>query len=143
VPVLKGPVLDVLKSLLQSGRSDEVVALVEKLVARNGELERRLAQILSRGHKNEGVSAAQLKLFVDALSKESEDNEGTGASELSSANEKLREASEIDKRGDDNGEVPKGKATAADAPTDSGGTSASEESHRGAGARAPLSSVWC
>jgi transposase len=106
---LKGPVLDVLKSLLQSGRSDEVVALVEKLVARNGELERRLAQILSRGHKNEGVSAAQLKLFVDALSKEGENGEG-GASELSSANEKLREASEIDKRGGENNEGPKDKA---------------------------------
>src|SRR5664279_2411034 len=106
---LKGPVLDVLKSLLQSGRSDEVVALVEKLVARNGELEKRLAQILSRGHKNEGVSAAQLKLFVDALSKESEGNEG-GASELSSANEKLRAASEIDKRSNENNDGPKDKA---------------------------------
>ncbi len=35
----RGPVLDVLKTLLQSGRSEEVVTLVEKLVARNSELE--------------------------------------------------------------------------------------------------------
>jgi transposase len=95
-PQLKGPVLDVLKSLLQSGRSEDVVTLVEKLVTRNSELEQRLAQVLSRGHKNEGVSAAQLKLFVDALSTESESNEGT-ASELATANEKLREASDLDK----------------------------------------------
>lgn len=65
---VKGPVLEVLKSLLQSGRSDAVVSLVEKLVNRNSELEQRLAQLLSRGRKNEGVSSAQLKLFVDALS---------------------------------------------------------------------------
>jgi transposase len=107
-PVLKGPVLDVLKSLLESGRSDEVVTLVEKLVARNSELEQRLAQVLSRGHKNEGVSTAQLKLFVDALATESEDSGGTGPEELTAANEKLREASEIDKRSDDK-DVAKGK----------------------------------
>ena len=99
-PVLKGPVLDVLKSLLQSGRSEDVVTLVEKLVARNSELEQRLAQVLSRGHKNEGVSTAQLKLFVDALSTESEGSDGTGP-ELTAANEKLRDASEIDNRSDD------------------------------------------
>src|SRR5512140_517819 len=103
----KGPVLDVLKSLLESGRSEEVVTLVEKLVARNSELEQRLAQVLSRGHKNEGVSTAQLKLFVDALSTESEGSEGTGP-ELAAANEKLREASEIDKDSDDK-DAGKGK----------------------------------
>ncbi len=106
-PVLKGPVLDVLKSLLESGRSEDVVTLVEKLVARNSELEQRLAQVLSRGHKNEGVSTAQLKLFVDALSKE---GEGSGSTEpsLTAANEKLRDASEIDKRSDDK-DAGKGK----------------------------------
>jgi transposase len=106
-PVLKGPVLDVLKSLLESGRSEEVVTLVEKLVARNSELEQRLAQVPSRGHKNEGVSTAQLRLFVDALSTESEGSEGTGP-ELAAANEKLREASEIDKHSDDK-DTGKGK----------------------------------
>ena len=64
-PELKGPVLDVLKSLLRSGRGEDVATLVEKLVPRNSELEQRLAQVLSRGYKNEGVSTAQLKLFVD------------------------------------------------------------------------------
>ena len=42
----KGPVLDVLKSLLDGGQSEKIVALVEKLVARNSELEQRLAQPL-------------------------------------------------------------------------------------------------
>src|ERR1039458_2240954 len=78
----KGPVLDVLKSLLESGRSEDVVALVAKLVARNSELEQRLAQVLSRGHKNEGVSTTQLKLFVDVLSKESEDEASAPRSEI-------------------------------------------------------------
>jgi transposase len=88
----KGPVLDVLKSLLESGRSEEVVSLVEKLVARNSELEQRLAQLLSRGHKNEGVSIAQLKLFAEMLSTEAT----AAADEIADANKKLRETSGID-----------------------------------------------
>lgn len=106
---LKGPVLEVLKALLQSGRSGDVVALVEKLVNRNSELEQRLAQLLSRGHKNEGVSSAQLKLFVDALSTEGDGEEEAPPTELADANAKLREASGIDQHGGDNGDAPKGK----------------------------------
>src|ERR1017187_9168524 len=104
----KGPVLDVLKSLLESGRSEDVVALVAKLVTRNSELEQRLAQVPSRGHKNEGVSTTQLKLFVDVLSKESED-EASAPEELASANEQVREASGIDQRNAETGDVPKKK----------------------------------
>jgi transposase len=88
----KGPVLAVLKSLLQSGRSQEVVSLVEKLVARNSELEQRLAQLLSRGHKNEGVSTAQLKLFAEMLTAEA----SAAPEEITDANKKLRETSGID-----------------------------------------------
>jgi transposase len=101
----RGPVLDVLKSLLQSGRSEEVVALVEKLVTRNSELEQRLAQLLSRGHKNEGVSTAQLKLFMDVLTTDG-DGESTMPEELAGANQKLRDASAIDKREGEDGDVP-------------------------------------
>jgi len=101
----RGPVLDVLKSLLQSGRSEEVVSLFEKLVTRNSELEQRLAQILSRGHKNEGVSTAQLKLFMDVLTTDG-DRESTVPEELASANQKLRDASAIDKREGEDGDVP-------------------------------------
>lgn len=98
----RGPVLDIVRALLEQGRAEDVLAAVAKLVAaqqelavKNGELERRIAQLLSRGHKNEGVSTAQLKLFLDTLS-----TEGSAAGEteaaLSAANEKLRGASGID-----------------------------------------------
>src|ERR1039457_6601990 len=135
---LKGPVLDVLKSLLQSGRSEDVVTLVEKLVARNSELEQRLAQVLSRGHKNEGVSAAQLKLFVDALSAESESSEGT-APELANANEKLREAPEPDKPSDDKPTGKGKKHPPLRRPIPPGLRRG--QFHRGARRRASLSSV--
>ena len=104
-PEQKGPVLEVLRALLESGRRDDVLALVEQLVARNSELERRLAQVLSRGHKNEGVSEAQLKLFLDALSTETESEDGK-LGELAQANEKLRDASGIDQRGDGSKDIP-------------------------------------
>jgi hypothetical protein len=68
------------------GCSEEVVRLVEKLVARNGKLEQRLAHILSRGHKNEGVSTGQLKLFMDVLTTEA-DSESNPPEELVSANQ--------------------------------------------------------
>ena len=83
----KGAVLDVLKELLAGGHDDEVVALVSKLVKRNTELEKRLADILSRAKKSEGVSTAQLILALDGLVHE------MGCEE---ANQKLREASGID-----------------------------------------------
>ena len=85
----RGPVLDVLRGLLSEGRDDEVLTLVRKLVARNSELERRLAQILVRGRKSEGISSAQLRLLVDELSPENE-------AALNEANDKLRKASGID-----------------------------------------------
>jgi transposase len=92
----RGPVLDVLRELLTERRDTEVLALVAKLVVRNGELERRLMQILSRGHKNEGVSTAQLRLFLDALAATGVDVSDAGAPDLGDANDKLREASGID-----------------------------------------------
>jgi transposase len=91
----KGPALDMLRELLQERRDGDVLSLFEKLVARNGELERRLAQVLSRGHKNEGISEAQLKLFMESLSVDSDEESGTDPT-LANANEKLREASGID-----------------------------------------------
>jgi transposase len=91
----RGPVLEVLRELLAEGRDGEVLALVTKLVSRNGELERRLAQLLSRGHKNEGLSTAQLKLFLDELAVRAEGGDAVAA-EIGEANDKLRSASEID-----------------------------------------------
>lgn len=92
----RGPVLEVLRELLTERRDSEVLALVSKLMVRNSELERRLMQMLSRGHKNEGVSTAQLRLFLDALAATGVDVGDAGAPDLGDANDKLRGASGID-----------------------------------------------
>lgn len=82
--------LEVLRELLSAGRADDVLALVGKLVARNSELERRLAQLLGRGRKSERISSAQLLLFLNQLTA------AEGAKDLDEANQKLRDASGID-----------------------------------------------
>lgn len=64
----RGPVLDVLRDLLERGQLDAVLELVAKLVARNSELERKLADLRSSRRTNEGVSSAQLALLLEALS---------------------------------------------------------------------------
>lgn len=92
----RGPVLEVLRELLTERRDSDVLALVSKLMVRNSELERRLMQMLSRGHKNEGVSTAQLRLFLDALAATGVDASDEGAPDLGDANDKLRGASGID-----------------------------------------------
>jgi transposase len=102
----RGPVLDVLRELLTERRDTEVLALVSKLIVRNSELERRLMQVLSRGHKNEGVSAAQLRLFLDALTATGVDVSDDAAPDLGDANTKLRDASGIDAVADSAAEKP-------------------------------------
>jgi len=87
---LRGSVLEVLEALLREQRNDEVLALVKKLVARNSELERRLAELSSKRKSREGVSAAQLVLLLDGMPP-------SNAEELEDADEALRKASEIDK----------------------------------------------
>jgi transposase len=101
----RGPVLDVLRELLTERRDSEVLALVSKLMVRNSELERRLMQMLSRGHKNEGVSTAQLRLFLDALAA-GVDVGDAGAPDLGDANDKLRGVSGIDAATESAGEKP-------------------------------------
>lgn len=81
--------LDVARVLLGEGRTDDVLELLSKLIARNSELERLLAQVRSSGKKNEGVSSSQLLLLLDGLAEPAKD--------LAAADEKLRVASEIDK----------------------------------------------
>ena len=85
----RGEVIDMLRELLSEGRDDAVVELVSKLVARNTDLEKRLFELLGHRRKNEGVSNAQLHLFVDALTAAAEP-------ELAEADAKLREVSGID-----------------------------------------------
>ena len=91
--------LEVLQTLLAEGRTAEVVALVAKLVSRNSELEKRLAKILAGSRKNEGVSTAQLKLFFAALDERTE--EAAGGVEAKAADAKLREAADMDGRGEE------------------------------------------
>ncbi len=80
--------LEVVRELLALGHLEEALEVIEKLVARNVELEKRLAEVLSRPRKNEGVSSAQLLLLLDGLAASDE--------ALKSADERLREASGID-----------------------------------------------
>lgn len=91
-----------LRELLAEGRSEEVVALVTKLVSRNGELERRLAELLIRGRKSEGISSAQLQLFLDALAAQEGQGNGAdaGGSDLDAANGRLRDAAAAGGTGD-------------------------------------------
>lgn len=93
---LRGGELEVLQALLAAGRTAEVLALFAKLVSRNSELEARLAKLLSGPRKNEGVSTAQLKLFLESLEERREEAAGTPAS--TAADEKLRAASGIDEK---------------------------------------------
>lgn len=90
---LQGPVLEVLQSLLSEQRNAEVVALVAKLVQRNGELETRLSELLSRRKPREGVSSAQLLLLLDELM-------GPSDQEREQADAELRDKSGIDDKKD-------------------------------------------
>jgi transposase len=81
-------VLDVLRDLLQAGAHDKVIGLVSQLLARNGELEKKLAKRRhGAGNESEGLSSDQLELFLRAIKQEAE-------RALQDANEKLDEASQ-------------------------------------------------
>ncbi len=83
-----------LRELLAEGRTDDAVALVARLVARNHELERLLSEVKSKAKTNEGVSKAQLLLLLDGLPANSN---GT----LAEVDKKLRESSGIDQQNKD------------------------------------------
>lgn len=110
---LRGPVLDVLRELLESRRDTEIVALVTKLVTQNGELQQRLTEILSRRHKSERVSKDQLELLFQELAKAEAAAEDGPSPELGSANESLRGASGVDARtgGETSGEAQTSQRT--------------------------------
>jgi len=98
---LQGPVLEVLQALLSEQRNAEVVALFTKLVQRNGELETRLAELLSRRKPREGVSSAQLLLLLDELM-------GPSDEERERADAELRDKSGIDDKKDADTPKPPG-----------------------------------
>lgn len=128
----RGGVLEILQELLQERRDGDVLSLVSKLVARNSELERRLAQLLSRTRKNEGVSEAQLKFFMDALTTESEEDTDPA---LADANQKLREASGIDESADGASKPDRKRQGRRWRPTTARASAARGQPHRGAGGR--------
>lgn len=95
--------MEVLRKLLVDGGTEESVAqavlgLVSKLVARNGELEQRLAKAASLTRKNEGISAAQLLLLLDELteSKNAELAKADAALKGASGAEKWLETAETE-----------------------------------------------
>lgn len=78
--------LEILRKLLEERRDEQVVRLVAQILARNGELEKRLAKRRFGGdNESEGLTSAQLELFLAALKEEAN-------AALQDANEKLREA---------------------------------------------------
>lgn len=103
---LRGPVLDIIRTLLAENDSEAVLEIVSRLVAENADMSRRLARIASRFKKSEKVGRAQLVLFLDALQRgegepESDVSEADGPDELDEADAKLRAASGIDDEKDD------------------------------------------
>jgi len=100
-PHRRGRVLEAVRELLVAGRLEETLAVVEKLVARNAELERQLQGARTKGLKNEGISAAQLRLLLDGVP-------ANGDGDRAAADKRLRRSSCIDEKGDeDGGEKPR------------------------------------
>jgi transposase len=106
-PELRGSVLDVLRTLLGDHQErDAVLSIFDQLVARNTDLERRVARLGARFKPSEQVSKAQLVLFLDALMRrpappapEGDANDDYAA--LVAADDELRIASGIDEGEDD------------------------------------------
>jgi transposase len=85
---VRGPVLDVLRGMLEAGEHDKVVGLVSQLLLRNGELEKKLAKRKpGAGNEAEGISSDQLELFLRAIQKQAHEA-------LQQANDKLGEVSQ-------------------------------------------------
>ncbi len=63
--VLSGKVIDVIRELLgPAERADEILAIIAKLVDRNEDLERLLAQMKGAKNRHEHISRDQLALFI-------------------------------------------------------------------------------
>lgn len=101
VSELRGSVLDVVRTLRDENDWDAVLAIVGKLVAENADMSRRLAQVKRSFKTSEKIGRAQLVLYVDALARgesepDSDEGDADGPDELDEADAKLRTASGID-----------------------------------------------
>lgn len=83
--------LAAIRELLAKGRLEEALAIFAEVLAENRKLKLELAGLAARRRKNEGVSADQLRLFLDMLDAETEDA-------LAETTQSLRTASGIDER---------------------------------------------
>jgi transposase len=82
----RGPLFEMLGKLLAERRDEHVVKLFAQVLARNGELEKRLAKRrLGGDNESEGITSAQLDMFLLALKEEAN-------AALQEANEKLQQA---------------------------------------------------
>jgi len=85
---LRGPVLDVLRDMLEAGEHDKVIGLVSQLLLRNGELEKKLGKRQpGDANKSEGISSDQLELFLQAIQQQAQEA-------LQQANDRLGQASQ-------------------------------------------------
>lgn len=97
----RGPVLEILRKLLDERRDEQVVRLVAQILARNGELEKRLAKRrLGGDNESEGITSAQLELFLAALKEEAN-------AALQEANQKLQNAAKSPEKPDAPPKPPK------------------------------------
>ena len=64
---LRGSVLDVVRELHAGGRSEDLFAVVSKLVSRNEELERLITKLRESKNRGEHISVDQLDLFLNKL----------------------------------------------------------------------------
>jgi transposase len=98
---VRGPVLDVLRGLLEAGEHNKVVGLVTQLLLRNGELEKKLAKRKhGAGNEAEGISSDQLELFLRAIQKEAQQA-------LQQANDKLGQLSQAPAKPEPNPKPPR------------------------------------
>ena len=79
---LKGDVLDVVQQLLSRRCDGEVVEVVRQLLAENSALKLQLTELAMRKRKGEGVSTAQLKLFLEELQTEHDEQLDAASKEL-------------------------------------------------------------
>jgi hypothetical protein len=61
----RGPVLDVLRTLLSEGKNEQVMRLVAQILSRNAELEKRLAKrrLPGDGNHAEGVTKSSSNCY--------------------------------------------------------------------------------
>lgn len=88
--------MDVLRELLEEGRSDDIVELVAKLLARNTDLEAQLAARLLRRNPSEKVSTNQLLLLLDELDKQARGGDGDDTDTRPEADEKIESSADAE-----------------------------------------------